>query len=434
MVKECFTTNDRVLASRANIAAGKHMGYNNAIFSLAPYGQYWRDVRKLATVHLLSNHRLELLKHVRTSEVDTFIKELHSLCSESAEWSTRVTISKLLEALTFNISLRLVVGKRFDSDMHHEENSEPWRYRNALEDALYLTGVFVVSDALPWLEWMDIRGHISAMKRAAKELDAVIENWLEEHMMRRRSDGERSRESDFMDVMLSNLGEGADVSGHSRDDVIKSTALILTLTGSGSTSITLTWALCLLLNNPKVLKTAQEELDIHVGKGRLVEESDIQKLNYLQAIVKETLRLYPPGPITGIREATEDCYIGSYYVQKGTRLLVNLWKLHRDPRIWENPCEFKPERFLTTHADVDFKGQNFEYIPFGSGRRACPAVSLGVQVVHLTLARLLQAFDFKTVNGLPVDMKEGVGLALPKLNPLDVLIQPRLALKLYQCL
>uniref|UniRef100_A0A6N2LEZ3 Cytochrome P450 n=1 Tax=Salix viminalis TaxID=40686 RepID=A0A6N2LEZ3_SALVM len=210
-----------------------------------------------------------------------------------------------------------------------------------------------------------------------------------------------------MDVMISNLAEGPDqISGYSRDVIIKATSLILTSTGAGSTATvkldlelicfptatTLTWALSLLLNNPAVLKAAQEELDKQVGREKWVEESDIQKLKYLQAIVKETLRLYPPGPLTGIREAMEDCSVGGYDVPKGTRV---------------------------------------EFIPFSSGRRSCPAINLGLLVVHLTLARILQGFDLTTVAGLPVDMVEGPGIALPKENPLEAVIKPRLGLELY---
>uniref|UniRef100_A0A6N2KWW0 Cytochrome P450 n=1 Tax=Salix viminalis TaxID=40686 RepID=A0A6N2KWW0_SALVM len=421
-VKDCLSTNDRVLATRASIAAGKHMFYNNAAFALAPYGQYWRDVRKLTTLQLLSNYRLDMLRHVRVSEVDTFIKGLHSFAAGSVDYPAKVNISKLLESLTFNISLRTIVGKRYRSSTYDKENSEPWRYKKAIKKALYLSGIFVISDAIPWLEWLDYQGHVSAMRNTAKELDAVIANWLEEHL-KKRTDGElgSESESDFMDVMISNLAEGPDqISGYSRDVIIKATSLILTLTGAGSTATTLTWALSLLLNNPAVLKAAQEELDKQVGREKWVEESDIQKLKYLQAIVKETLRLYPPGPLTGIREAMEDCSIGGYDVPKGTRVVVNIWKLHRDPRVWENPNEFQPDR-----------GQNMEFIPFSSGRRSCPAINLGLLVVHLTLARILQGFDLTTVAGLPVDMVEGPGIALPKENPLEAVIKPRLGLELY---
>lgn len=180
------------------------------------------------------------------------------------------------------------------------------------------------------------------------------------------------------------------------------------------------------------MKKAQKEVDIHVGREKWVEESDIKNLHYLQAIVKETLRMYPPGPLAGPREAIDDCYIGDYHVSKGTRLIVNIWKLHRDPQIWSDPDEFRPERFLNEHSDVGYQGQNFEYIPFSSGRRMCPASTFALQVIHLTLARLLQGFDLSTPMGKLVDMTEGLGIALPKVTPLQVIITPRLSQELYQ--
>ncbi|XP_065874713.1 dimethylnonatriene synthase-like [Euphorbia lathyris] len=433
LVKQCFTTNDVVFANRASIAAGKHMGYNNAILALAPYGQYWRDLRKLATLQLFSNHRLELLKPIILSEINIFLKDLYLDYNNNN--TNAINISKMFEMLTFNISLRMVVGKRFCSSKYSDENSEAWRYKKAIEEALYLSGTFVLSDAIPWLEWVDYGGYISAMKMNSKELDTVIEAWLDEHISKKEKvNGESESESDFMDVLLSNIDEEAVMSGHSRPTVIKATSMILILTGAGSTAVTLTWILSLLLNNPKVLKAAQEEIDKQVGTSKWVEESDIQNLKYLQAIVKETLRLYPPGPLTGIREATEDCYIGKYHISKGTRLFVNLWQLHRDPQVWEDPGEFWPERFLTTHAHVDVKGQNFELIPFISGRRSCPAINFGLQLVHIALARLIQGFDLATVDGLAVDMKEGVGVDLPKVDPVEVIVKPRLGFELYNCL
>nr|TKS07549.1 hypothetical protein D5086_0000113140 [Populus alba] len=433
-VKDCLNTNDRVLATRAGIAAGKHMFYDNAAFALAPYGQYWRDVRKLATLQLLSNQRLEMLKHVRVSEVDTFIKGLHNFYAGNVGSPAKVNISKLLESLTFNINLRTIVGKRYCSSTYDKENSEPWRYKKAIKKALYLSGIFVMSDAIPFLEWLDYQGHVSAMKKTAKELDAVIRNWLEEHL-KKKKDGElgSDRESDFMDVMISNLAEGPDkISGYSRDVVIKATALVHSDPHrSRKHSNYISLDAVPIAKQPGRAKGCSRRAGRASRKRKMVEESDIKNLRYLQAIVKETLRLYPPGPLTGIREAMEDCSIGGYDVPKGTRLVVNIWKLHRDPRVWKNPNEFKPDRFLTTHADLDFRGQNMEFIPFSSGRRSCPAINLGLIVVHLTLARILQGFDLTTVAGLPVDMIEGPGIALPKETPLEVVIKPRLGLELY---
>jgi cytochrome P450 len=188
------------------------------------------------------------------------------------------------------------------------------------------------------------------------------------------------------------------------------------------------------LNNRHVLKKAQEELDIEVGKERIVNVSDIDKLVFLQAIVKETLRLYPPAPLSTPREFSEDCIIGGYQVPKGTRLITNIWKIQTDPRVWSDPLKFDPERFLTTHKHVDVKGigQHFELIPFGSGRRACPGASFALQMLHLALASFLHMFEISSPSNAPVDMSERFGLTNIKATPLDVLITPRLCSELYR--
>ncbi|KAG7949083.1 hypothetical protein I3843_13G042400 [Carya illinoinensis] len=438
MVKECLATNDRVFATRANLAVGKYLGYNNAMFALAPYGQYWRDMRKISIQELLSNHAVERRRHLRSSEVESLIKDVHSLATNNEV----VNISHRLEEMAYNIILKVLVGKRFSSGEYAEKNSEANLIRSGINEALYLSGVFVLSDAIPYLEWMDFQGHVGSMKKTAKKIECALDVWLAEHLRQKReresTDGD---ESDLMDAMLSSLPEDAVISGHTRDTIIKATTMILILTGAGSTAVTLTWVLSLLLNNPTVLKAAQEEIDIQVGKDKWVQESDIKNLNYLQAIVKETLRINPAGPVTGIREAMEDCTLGGYHVPKGTRMIINIWKLQRDPRVWPDATEFRPERFMKTshhdHADSSISsdanvlGKQFEYAPFSYGRRSCPGGNFGLQVIYLALARLLQGFEMATVGGMKVDMREGLGLALPKAEPLQLILKPRLPMELY---
>ena len=205
----------------------------------------------------------------------------------------------------------------------------------------------------------------------------------------------------------------------------------LVLAGSETTAVTLTWILSLLLNNRRTLKIAQEELDRKVGRHRWVEDTDIKNLVYLQAIAKETLRLYPPGPLSVPHEAMEDCKVGGFHVPKGTHLYVNLWKLHRDPNVWPDPEVFSPERFLTTQASVDAFGQHFEFIPFGAGRRICPGITLAFQLMHLTVARLIQGFELATPLDKAVDMTEGLGITMPRATALEDVLTPRLASDLY---
>ena len=162
-----------------------------------------------------------------------------------------------------------------------------------------------------------------------------------------------------------------------------------------------------------------------------MEQSDIPNLVYLKSIIKETLMLYGPAPLLVPHEAMKDYCIGGHHIPKGTRLLVNAWKMHQDPAVWSNPKEFRPKRFLTSHATVDVFGQDFELIPFGSGRRSCPAINMALQMLHLTISRLLQAFDMAIPSNSPVDMTEGICLSMPKATPLDVMITPRLHAELY---
>lgn len=190
-----------------------------------------------------------------------------------------------------------------------------------------------------------------------------------------------------------------------------------------------------LLSHPEKLEKAREELDIHVGKERLVQESDIPKLAYLQAIVKETMRLFPSGPLGGPRELIQECTIGGHSFPKGTRLIVNVWKIQRDPKVWEDPLEFKPERFLGRSKEVDVMGKHFELLPFGTGRRGCPGMVLGLRLLHLLLATFLQAFNFSAAAAaanhpqLFLDLNHTTNIDGDKIQ---VLISPRLTPHLFQ--
>ncbi|KAM3731620.1 hypothetical protein ACB098_12G178100 [Castanea mollissima] len=429
-VKECFTTNDKAFAARPMSSQGKHLGYNYAVFGFSSYGKYWLKIRKLIKLELLSSRRLETLKNVQAFEVETVIKDLYALCKSNEGNQAKVVISEWVERLTFNIITKMIAGKRYFDNFNHGNDGEAQRIGKNIKAFMYTAGVPIISDLIPFLGCFDLLGQVKSMKRIARELDSVAGSWIEEHSMRRLRGSEPTDKLDFIDVMLSEIED--DAYGHKRETIIKATAMSLILGGFETSSLNLTWLLSILLNNKHALKQAQEELDLKVGRDRWVDDHDIKDLVYIQAIVKETLRLYPPSPLSVPHEATEDCHVCGYYVPKGTRLLVNVWKLHRDPRIWEDPKKFLPERFLTSHASIDASGQHFEFIPFGSGRRFCPGYTIALQVSYLSVARLLQGFEFTTPSNMPVDMTEGLGITLPKATPLEALLTPRLASRLYQ--
>ncbi|KAK2969408.1 hypothetical protein RJ640_020351 [Escallonia rubra] len=433
VAKECLTTNDMVFSSRPNAIATEIMGYNYAMFGLGPYGPYWRHVRKIVVLEILSNRRLEMLGHIRVAEVKAFIKDTYNFCLKNKDENSimiKMEMKQWFGSLVANMVVKLIAGKRFS---HDDEEGE--RFQKAIRKFFELLGAFVVGDVIPYLRWLDLGGYEKAMKEIAKEIDYILQGWLEEHKMTRTSRRHiKGEEQDFMDVMLT-VFDGAspeELGGFDADTVNKATCLVMLSGGTDTTIVTLTWALCLLLNNPRALERARDELDTHVGRERQVEESDMKNLVYLQAIVKETLRLYPAAPLMPPREAMEDCLVGGYKISKGTRLLVNLWKVHRDPHVWPEPNEFRPERFLTSHKELDVRGQHFELIPFGSGRRVCPGISLALQSVQLVLAHLIHGFEVAKPSDEPIDMTESFGLTTLKATPLDVLLSPRLSPKAYE--
>ncbi|GLJ19657.1 hypothetical protein SUGI_0356060 [Cryptomeria japonica] len=375
LTKECLTTNDKAFASRPLLSVGKHAGYDFKMLDLAPYGSYWRSVRKLCRLQLFTAQRIESFKNIREGEISGLIRSLFESCQREI---SPVNIKSRLSDLTCNIMMRIVASKRFSPDLSPQDFQEVQYFKEMMEETVLLLGTFDIAHYLPFLKWVDPQG------------------------------------------MSDN-----------NDDVVKANALAIIIAGAETSYVTIEWALSALMQHPDVLCKAQQELDMHVGRDRLMEESDIPKLKYLQAIVKETLRLYPGAPLMIPHEACEDCTVGGYRVHAGTQLLVNVWAIQRDAAVWERPTEFDPKHFLKSGKEIDVKGQDFELIPFGSGRRMCPGMALAMIMINHTLGRLLQSFEWFVPEGTVIDMTEGLGLSLPKSIPLEAIIKPRLPLHLY---
>ncbi|XP_031404072.1 cytochrome P450 82A3-like isoform X2 [Punica granatum] len=412
LAKDCLTTNDRAFATRPKSVSAEVMTYNYAMVGLSPYSPYWRHVRKILTLKLLSNQQIGLLRLVRESEVLSSIRNLNEEYQRKninySSTSAAMTVGALLmdmkrwfSDVSVNIMLRTIVGRRLNN--HGEADEE----REVLRKYMKLIGRFVVADGFPLLRWLDLGGHEKDMKRTSEELDQMVQRWLDEHKARRNfnTGGEKS-EQDFMDALLSIHEDDGEIGSCDSDTMNKATCM-------------------------EILQKVQQELDIQIGRDRQVNESDLNNLSYLHAVIKETLRLYPAAPLSLPHEAMEDCNVSGYFISKGTQLILNLYKIQHDPRVWPNPSEFSPERFLTTHKNIDVWGQNFELIPFGSGRRMCPGISWSLQVVGLALASFLHAFDVWTPGDEAVDMEEAMGLTNLKATPLEVLITPRIPKHVY---
>ncbi|KAJ7961600.1 putative Cytochrome P450 [Quillaja saponaria] len=431
IAKECFTTNDQIFASRPLFNQGKYLGYNNASYGFASYGAYWRHMRKVARLEILSTQRVEALKHtVFALEINIMIEDLFLFCKNNGG-NSKVDMTQCIEILPFNVMLKVMTGRRYSVSFHDAAEGEVKHLKDMTNEFMYLFGQVEASDLFPFLGWFNFQTkYLKSMKRLAKEMDELCESWIEEHTTMKEKGDQTFDQNNFIDILLSVIEEKNNY-GYSRDTIIKASITSLVLGATDTTATTILWLLSLLLKNKHTLKLVQEELDLHVGRERKVEYSDINNLVYLQATVKETLRLYPPGPVLAPHLANEDCQVQGYHVPKGTRLIVNAWKMHRDPNVWPEPEEFKPERFLTTHKGVDASGKHFVLLPFGSGRRSCPGYTFATQLMYLTIAHLLQGFDFTMPSNEPIDMSETISISLSRETPLEVCLTPHLSPELY---
>jgi len=230
VVKDCFTNQDATTCTRPRMAVSKYLAYDYAAFTNAPYGRYWREIRKISTVELLSSKRLEKMKHVRVSEVNSCLENLYKECTKErikGNNYTKFSIGKWFEYLSFNIALCMIVGKRFSRELYDKKDSFASRFKKAIGTATHLAGIPVPSDFLPSIEWMDFLGYIGAMKETQKEIDTIIGHWLDEHIQRRKEcQGTNFEDCDFMDVLLSNIRGDFFTASHNKDTIIKATALV----------------------------------------------------------------------------------------------------------------------------------------------------------------------------------------------------------------
>lgn len=198
--------------------------------------------------------------------------------------------------------------------------------------------------------------------------------------------------------------------------------------GMDTSATTVGWAMSELIRHPNIMKKMQDELEKVVGLDRVVEESDLENLKYLEMVVKEILRLYPAAPLLIPHESLENCTVDGFHIAKKTRIIVNAWAIGRDPSVWIDPEKFLPERFLGSQLDV--RGRDFQLIPFGAGRRSCPGMQLGLTLVRLLLAQLVHCFDWKLPNGMlssELDMTEDIGFTSPRLH--DLMLIPTFRLR-----
>ncbi|KAH9323532.1 hypothetical protein KI387_018171, partial [Taxus chinensis] len=339
---------------------------------------------------------------------------LRSILLESEQGIHCVNVKQSLSSLTQNIVCRMFSSRTYSDD----ELSGGMVFREMVSEISAVAGAFCIGDYIPFLDWLDLQGLRRRMRAVDKVFDGFAEKVIDEHINCRR-EKERGQEDqgvkDIVDVLL-NMAESESQGKEMKITRVHIKAIIMDILSAGveTTSTTLEWAISELIRNPYVMEKAQQEIDLVASRHRLLKESDVAHCEYLRCIVKETFRLHPPAPLLLPHESMRACSVNGYYIPPRTILFVNIWAMGRDDSIWDDPLQFKPERFIGKKIDV--QGQDFDLLPFGTGRRGCPGISMGISVIELALAELIHCFDWHVEDELNMD--EVFGLTVPKKFPL----------------
>ncbi|XP_026382682.1 cytochrome P450 71A1-like [Papaver somniferum] len=410
MATQIVKNHDLIFANRLTVKASRVIFCAGNDIALAPYGDYWRKVRKFCVLELLSIKRVQSFTFIREEEVDKVV----STITQSSKQRDTINLSEILFTMSNTIIFRCSLGDNFNKE--HTD-----RFMGLIRKAATLLESFSFEDIFPLLKWMDnLTGFNGKLRRTSQELDVFFNQVIDDHLLSKSQVDHKDKDDkrNLMDLLL--LHAAKDNLDLTRDN-IKGIILDMFIGGSDTTATSIEWTMAELIKNPELMKKAQEEVRRVVGNKNKVEEQDINHMDYLKCIVKESLRLHPPLPVLIGRVSSASAKIGGYDIPPNTGVLLNAWAIQRDPKLWDKPLEFCPGRFKNNL--VDFKGQDFQLIPFGSGRRGCPGMAFGLAVVEFVLANLLHRFDWELpggANGEGLDMTDGLGITVNRKTPLRV--------------
>ncbi|KAJ9550978.1 hypothetical protein OSB04_015023 [Centaurea solstitialis] len=425
MAKLLLRTHDHVFASRPSTAAGRLTHFNCRSVGFSPYGPYWIQGRKIYYNEVFSAKKLSFFEYIRVEECKILRSRLHALSGEP------IMLKGHLSRCTLSVISRMVLGRKYISESEGEKEVVTFvEFREMLDEFFVLNGTLNIGDWIPWMQFMDLQGYVKRMKTLRKRLDRFLEHVLEDHRERMRDEGDDFVVKDVVDSLLKMVDDpNLEVKIDFND--VKGLTQDLVAGGTETSALTVEWAMSELIKQPHLIKKAIEELDIVIGTERWVEENDLPNLPFLDSILKETMRLHPVA-ILPPHLSIQDCKVAGYDIAKGTLIFTNSWSIGRDPNFWDDPESFRPERFFGR--DIDVKGQHFELLPFGSGRRMCPGYNFALLMTSSLLANMLQGFTWKLPKNMrceDINMDEVYGLSTTRKFPLYIIPEPRLLGKMY---
>lgn len=410
LAREVLKLNDTTFANRDVPVAGEEATYGGNDIVWSPYGDQWRMLRKICVREMLCNQTLDSVYSLRRKEIRNTVKYLYN------HVGSPVNVGEQMFLTVLNVITGMMWGGTVKAEDREKLGAE---FRQVINEMTGLLGMPNLSDFYPGLTRFDLQGIKKKMTVLAKKFDGIFETMIDQ---RRKMGGDENK--DFLQFLLQ-LKDGGDSKTPFTMTHLKSLLMDMVVGGTDTTSNAIEFALAEMMNQPHILKKAQQELETVVGKHNIVEESHINKLPYLYAIMKESLRLHPTLPLLVPHCPSESCVIGGYTVPKGARVFVNAWAIHRDPEIWEKPLEFWPERFIDSK--WDYSGNDFNYFPFGSGRRICAGTAMAERMFMFLLASLIHSFDWKLGEGDKLDLSEKFGIVLKKKVALVAIPTPRLS-------
>nr|WNH14548.1 G10H [Betula platyphylla] len=405
--KQVLQTHDQLLSNRTIPDALR--AHKQDMFGLPwiPVSTHWRNLRKICNGQLFASKTLDSNQDIRRKKIQELLAETHrsSLTGEAVD----------VGRAAFKTALNLLSSTIFSVDLADPNSDTTREFKEIVRNIMSEVGRPNLADFFPMLKQIDPQGIRRRVTIHFGKIIDLFDRMISQRLKQKKLSGPMAN-SDMLDTLLNISEENSEEMDKSK---IQHLFVDLFVAGTDTTSATLEWAMAELLHNPEILSKVKTELEQVIGKGNPVEESDIARLPYLQAVVKETFRLHPVVPFLVPRKAEADVEINGYIIPKDAQVLVNAWAIGRDPNLWENANSFMPERFLGS--EIDFKGRNFELIPFGSGRRICPGLPLAIRMLHLMLGSLVHTFDWKLEDGVKredMSMEDKFGLSLHFAHPL----------------